>query len=381
MTQAIVSSTPPLVSPAPVAVGPRAPQDVDRSRFDQHLELAQRTASKQPASARTDDGPSHSDRAAQAAVKPSAPGMVTRSLSPAPPTASTSASAGSTRAPVSNANAADRDASAGPATPEDPAPGAGLLALLGAAMLATTGAGDASAPAAGPPGVAAATAGAGAATTAGIGNVSGDPLSPTEAPIDLSDAGLPAQLAAGAMPSAAVAATALREGSDTDVSPQLMQPVALPPPSAGAAPLAVRALPSTTPASGQPFQQALGQQVIWLTGQEIKQASIRLHPQDLGQLDIRVSVNSGSVDVVFNTQHPAAASAVQQSLPQLATMLAQHGLALGHAEVGHRSPGQPPARDPARGRASPEGASPDETMTAAVAASSVGTINLLDAFA
>jgi len=79
--------------------------------------------------------------------------------------------------------------------------------------------------------------------------------------------------------------------------------------------------------------------VAWLGGQGIKQARIRLHPEELGSLDVKVSVTHGRVDVVFSAQHPAAVAAVQQSLPQLDQMLAQHGLSLGHAEVGQQDRG------------------------------------------
>ena len=88
------------------------------------------------------------------------------------------------------------------------------------------------------------------------------------------------------------------------------------------------------PVNSADFAQELGQQVAWLGGQDIKQAQIRLHPQDLGQLDVKVSVDRGRVDVSFVAQHPAAAAAVQQSLDQLNHMLNGQGLSLGQATVG-----------------------------------------------
>ncbi len=97
-------------------------------------------------------------------------------------------------------------------------------------------------------------------------------------------------------------------------------------------------LPS--PVGSQAFAQELGQQVAWLGGQDIKQARIRLHPEELGSLDVKISVTHGRVDVAFTAQHPGAVAAVQQSLPQLDHMLAQHGLSLGHAEVGQHDRGE-----------------------------------------
>lgn len=109
-----------------------------------------------------------------------------------------------------------------------------------------------------------------------------------------------------------------------------------PPP---AAPLVPHPLQLQAPPGTPAFGQELGQHVAWLGGQDIKQARIRLHPEELGSLDVNVSVTHGRVDVVFSAQHPAAVAAVQQGLPQLDQMLARHGLSLGHAEVGQHDRG------------------------------------------
>ncbi|KLD62127.1 flagellar hook-length control protein FliK, partial [Dyella japonica] len=88
------------------------------------------------------------------------------------------------------------------------------------------------------------------------------------------------------------------------------------------------------------FGQELSQQVTWLGGQDVKEARIRLHPEDLGELDVKVSVKQDHVDVAFIAQHPQAVHAVQQTLSQLDSMLAHHGLSLGQAQVGQGHTGQ-----------------------------------------
>lgn len=88
------------------------------------------------------------------------------------------------------------------------------------------------------------------------------------------------------------------------------------------------------------FGQELSQQVTWLGGQDVKEARIRLHPEDLGELDVKVSVKQDHVDVAFIAQHPQAVHAVQQTLSQLDAMLAHHGLSLGQAQVGQGNSGQ-----------------------------------------
>ena len=84
------------------------------------------------------------------------------------------------------------------------------------------------------------------------------------------------------------------------------------------------------------------------------------------------------MDVVFSAKHPAAVTAVQQSLPQLDHMLAQHGLSLGHAEVGQQQSGDGHARGEGRDAAAVDEIGEVQGASLPLAASRVG---LLDAFA
>ena len=120
--------------------------------------------------------------------------------------------------------------------------------------------------------------------------------------------------------------------------------------------------------------------MAWLSGQDVKQARIRLHPEELGQLDIKVNLTHDRVDVVFTAQHPGAANAVQQSLAQLGQMLAQHGLSLGHAEVGQHGQGGQQEPD-ARGRGDAGGVDGVGEAHASSGAVATGAVGLVDAFA
>jgi flagellar hook-length control protein FliK len=97
---------------------------------------------------------------------------------------------------------------------------------------------------------------------------------------------------------------------------------------------AAHSLSNDAPVGSSGFAKELGQQVTWLSGQEVKQAQIRLNPENLGPLDVKVSVEHGRVDVAFTTQHPQTTAAVQQGLDQLNQMLSGQGLSLGHTTVG-----------------------------------------------
>jgi flagellar hook-length control protein FliK len=151
-------------------------------------------------------------------------------------------------------------------------------------------------------------------------------------------------------------------------------PVPLSTAAGAGVPIVVVATPVGTPGFGQEF----GRQITWLATQDLKQARVGLHPEELGQMDLKISVTDGRVDVAFSVQHPGAAQAVQQSLPQLDQMLAQQGLSLGHTEVGqHGSDGSSSYRHGAGAAEADDGGEPH----ALTALTTVRSSSLLDAFA
>ncbi len=186
---------------------------------------------------------------------------------------------------------------------------------------------------------------------------------------NMASTAVPAQLLAanGLMPDPRSA----RDPARVELAPAPM--LSAPAPAAPGAPISV---PISAPPGGPGFAQELAQQVTWLVGQDTKQARIRLHPEELGSLDLKISVNHGRVDVVFHAQHPGAVTAVQQSLPQLDQMLSQHGLSLGNSEVGQHDRGDQSGHGGRGDRAS--GIDEAHDVILVTPASQVG---LLDAFA
>ena len=129
------------------------------------------------------------------------------------------------------------------------------------------------------------------------------------------------------------------------------------------------------------FAQELGQQVVWMGGQNIKEARITLHPEDMGQLDVKVSVVQNHVDVSFIAQHPNAVHAVQQTLSQLDSMLAHHGLTLGQAHVGQGNSGGAGQGASPGSAAGGDASAADEGEVSSVVAPVVQALGLLDTFA
>lgn len=90
-----------------------------------------------------------------------------------------------------------------------------------------------------------------------------------------------------------------------------------------------------------------------------RQALIRLHPQELGRLEIRIALGAERVDVNFTVQHPQVASAVQAHLPQLQQMLAAQGMSLGDASVFQQQAGRDGDEGPGR-HVGGAGSAPDD---------------------
>jgi len=286
------------VQPTPTPAGPAAEpaSRADESRFDRHLDAARQQHGEAKDKAAQDEG-KHEAASAKASSK-----TETGQQKPAEAPAKDEAN------PDAAALAAAMLALIGQAAPAKPLAAAGMVAH--AANKSITGGSDARTPAAMV--LLANTAATAAAGKPAI-NLDANALAPMlakpaeqkDAPIDVAQLG---SLSANPMP-APDAATGVAPAHNLTV-----------------------ASPAGTPA----FAQELGQHVVWLGLQEVKQARIRLHPEDLGAMDVKVSMNHDRVDVSFAVQHPAAVHAVQQTLPQLDALLAQHGLALGQADVGQR---------------------------------------------
>ncbi|MET0330879.1 MAG: flagellar hook-length control protein FliK [Dyella sp.] len=232
----------------------------------------------------------------------------------------------------------------------------------------------------------------GAASDSSGDDSSDDAGSMTNVSLLAPSAGNTAATALGALPAASdtVAAAVLDQSMATGAQSQdAAQLAAL----RGVVGVAAPALPASSgtgptlavhsPVGSAGFAQELGQQVAWLGGQDVKQAQIKLNPQDLGPLDVKVSVEHGRVDVVFTAQHPDAVTAVQQSLGQLNQMLGGQGLSLGQAMVSQQQTAQQQfgAGSGQSGRGHAEAGDEESLDPLAALAAQPVALGLVDAFA
>ena len=99
-------------------------------------------------------------------------------------------------------------------------------------------------------------------------------------------------------------------------------------PAALAAPLAMPADP------GDGFDDGLGARIGWLAGQQLGRADIRLNPEHLGVIDLRLDLDGNRVSVELASASQDVRQALETSLGRLREMLGQQGLELARADVG-----------------------------------------------
>ncbi|MBK0011931.1 flagellar hook-length control protein FliK [Stenotrophomonas sp. S41] len=236
---------------------------------------------------------------------------------------------------------------------------------------------------------------------------------------DGADAALPAAapaLAAGA--AVTTAATAAATDSDGDIATQPLPDMVLgqqalegaddsdglligdrTPPATlqGAFPAALQdlkaALASTPVFDGEPtptpilgddgFDQAVGARLGWLADQKIGHAHIRLNPEDLGPVDVRLQMNGDKVHASFSSPHVDVRHALESSLPRLRELLGEQGFQLAHADVGHQNggDGSPSAQAGGTGDLAGGDREPSRGDTTVSAAQLMRQRGLLDAYA
>lgn len=106
--------------------------------------------------------------------------------------------------------------------------------------------------------------------------------------------------------------------------------VVAPSPAATPARSVVPTAPLNLPPNPQAgFDDGLGTGIAWMAEQRIGHAEIRLNPEHVGPIEVRVQVDGNRVDAEFHSNHVEVRQAIEASVPRLREMLGQHGLQLG----------------------------------------------------
>ncbi|PHM73785.1 flagellar hook-length control protein FliK [Xenorhabdus kozodoii] len=147
------------------------------------------------------------------------------------------------------------------------------------------------------------------------------------------------------LPQIAIQATAALTTSTAETtsidSPAVLAPstpLAAGQPPAGQFQLNSTTMPLTTPLlnahlGSEEWQQQLNQQVLFFNRNGLQQAELRLHPQELGALHIRMSVEDNQAQLHFMSAHQNIRAALEAALPGLRHALAENGIQLAQSSV------------------------------------------------
>ncbi len=86
------------------------------------------------------------------------------------------------------------------------------------------------------------------------------------------------------------------------------------------------------------WKQAVSQHIATFSRNGIHNAEIRLHPEELGALQITLRVHQEQAQIHIISEHAQVRQAMEQAMPQLRAALAESGLQLGQANVSADNP-------------------------------------------
>lgn len=82
------------------------------------------------------------------------------------------------------------------------------------------------------------------------------------------------------------------------------------------------------PVTHPEWNKDLGERIVWMASKSIPTAEIRLNPEHLGPISVRVEVADDKATVVFTAQHAATKEAIEASMPKLREMMSAQQLNL-----------------------------------------------------
>ena len=85
------------------------------------------------------------------------------------------------------------------------------------------------------------------------------------------------------------------------------------------------------------WSKDLGNQIIWMNNKELSTAEIKMNPEHLGPISVRIDLTDDQASVQFTAQHAAVKEALEASIPKLREMLGTQQLNLTNVTISQNS--------------------------------------------
>jgi hypothetical protein len=89
----------------------------------------------------------------------------------------------------------------------------------------------------------------------------------------------------------------------------------------------------TKPLLHPDWNKDLGERILWMNSKELSAAEIRLNPEHLGPISVRIEMRNDQATIAFTAQHAAVRDVLEASLPKLREMMSDQQFNLADVNI------------------------------------------------
>ena len=93
----------------------------------------------------------------------------------------------------------------------------------------------------------------------------------------------------------------------------------------------------TRPLSHPDWNQEMGERIVWMNNRGISSAEIKMNPQNMGPITVRIDMNQDQATIAFTAQNSEVRNALEASIPKLREMLSSQQVNLAEVNVSQQS--------------------------------------------
>lgn len=132
-----------------------------------------------------------------------------------------------------------------------------------------------------------------------------------------------------------------------------------------------------SPVGSPQWREEVGARVSLMIQQGNHSASLKLSPEHLGPMEVRISVQNDQASVWFGAAHADTRAAIEHALPRLRELFASQGLSLSDAGVFREPPRDQPRQSSFTGSSRADGSAEPQTVQSLM----IKRLGLVDAYA